>query len=105
MRASTEPAAIVIDIGPRLAPVDARALSDLVRGLRAMGNVHLVVCDVSQIVDPDFVTVDALARLALGVRRCGCHVRLRGASPKLRELLALAGLGEVLPCGPDQSSR
>jgi anti-anti-sigma regulatory factor len=57
-----------------------------------------VVCDVSAVVDPDAGTVDALARLQLTARRLGCEIRLRGASPRLRELLVLVGLGDVLPC-------
>jgi ABC-type transporter Mla MlaB component len=54
-----------------------------------------VACDVRG-VPPDAVTVDALARLQLGARRSGCVVRLRGASPELRELVALMGLSAIL---------
>jgi ABC-type transporter Mla MlaB component len=42
------------------------------------------------------VTVDALARLQLAAGRLGCTVRLRNASPGLRELVALMGLDDVL---------
>jgi len=45
----------------------------------------------------DAVTVDALARLQLGARRHGCQVRLRCASPELRELVAFMGLRDLLP--------
>ena len=38
-------------------------------------------------------TLATLARLALAARRTGHRVRLRGASPALRGLLDLAGLG------------
>jgi ABC-type transporter Mla MlaB component len=48
-------------------------------------------------VEPDAVTVDALARLQLGARRSGCRVRLRNASCDLRELVELTGLSEILP--------
>jgi ABC-type transporter Mla MlaB component len=48
-------------------------------------------------VNPDAVTVDALARLQLVARRHDCQVRLRGASDELRELLAFMGLDAVLP--------
>ncbi len=55
----------------------------------------MVVCDVTGIpVDP--VAVDALARLALGARRRGCRVALRGATAELCELVDLRGLAEVL---------
>lgn len=61
------------------------------RGLRGD-----VVCDVGG-VEPDAVTVDALARLQLGARRAGCRVLLRGASAELVELVAFMGLADVLP--------
>ena len=48
-------------------------------------------------IDPDAVTVDALARLQLAARRHGCTVRLRHASQDLVELLTFMGLRDVLP--------
>lgn len=56
----------------------------------------VVFCDVEG-VKADAMTVDALARLQLAARRRRCRVRLRGASPELRELLAFMGLRDVLP--------
>ena len=53
-------------------------------------------CDVGG-VEPDAVTVDALARLQLAARRLGCEVRLENASEDLRELIAFMGLRDVLP--------
>ena len=55
----------------------------------------VVFCDVAG-VPADALTVDALARLRLAARRRQCQVRLRGASPELRELVAFLGLGDVL---------
>jgi ABC-type transporter Mla MlaB component len=55
----------------------------------------VLVCEVCG-VQADAVTVDALARLALGARRHGCQIRLRGASLELRELVAFMGLDDVL---------
>jgi ABC-type transporter Mla MlaB component len=55
-----------------------------------------VLCDVHG-VEPDAVTVDALGRLQVAAHRRGCHVRLRGASAELRELVAFMGLEDVLP--------
>lgn len=52
-------------------------------------------CDVAG-VDPDAVTVDALARLQLAAKRLGCQVRLCNASAELRELIAFMGLRDVL---------
>ncbi|MGH3262632.1 MAG: hypothetical protein ACRDNS_11595, partial [Trebonia sp.] len=48
-------------------------------------------------VPADLMTVEALARLQLAAHRKHCTVRLRGASPELLELLAVLGLGDVLP--------
>jgi ABC-type transporter Mla MlaB component len=56
----------------------------------------VVPCDVAG-VEPDAVTVDALARLQLAARRRGCQVRLRGASSELLELVDFMGLKNVLP--------
>ena len=54
-----------------------------------------VVCDVCS-VTPDAAAIDALARLQLNARRLGLELRLRHASSALRELIAFAGLDEVL---------
>jgi ABC-type transporter Mla MlaB component len=75
---------------------DLPGLCHRVRGLLP-GTGGVVRCDVSS-VDPDAVTVDALARLQLAARRCGCEVRLCGASDPLLELVDLMGLSHVLPC-------
>ena len=48
---------------------------------------------------PDAVTIDALARLQLTARRLGCRLRLRHASPELRELVAFMGLRRSLRFG------
>jgi len=61
--------------------------------LRTSGDV--VACDVAS-VDPDAVTVDALARLQLAARRLGCEVRLQNASAALLEVVELMGLTHVL---------
>lgn len=79
--------------GP-IARDDLPGLCDRVCGLlRAAGAV--VVCDVHG-VEPDAVTVDALARLQLAAGRRGCEVRLRHASETLLELVELMGLANVL---------
>jgi hypothetical protein len=51
---------------------------------------------------PDAASVDRLARLQLEARRNGDELRVRRASAELLELLAFAGLADVLgvePCG------
>ena len=49
---------------------------------------------------PGLDTVDGLARFQLVAKRLGWVVTLEGACPRLRELLELAGLGDVLPVLP-----
>jgi ABC-type transporter Mla MlaB component len=58
----------------------------------------VVRCDVAG-VEPDAVTVDAVARLQLAARRRGCEVRLCNSSDALLELVELMGLTNVLACG------
>jgi ABC-type transporter Mla MlaB component len=55
----------------------------------------IVACDVTG-VDPDAVTVDALARLQLAARRRGCEIHLCNASDDLLQLVELMGLTNVL---------
>ena len=45
----------------------------------------------------DAVALDALARVALSLRRCGYQLRLRHASAELLELIQWSGLTRVLP--------
>lgn len=52
-------------------------------------------CDVTGIA-MDAVTVEALARLALGARRHRCQVAVHGATAELNALIDLVGLRETL---------
>ena len=63
---------------------------------RLSGAGSVLCCDVAG-VEPDAVTVDALARLQLAAQRRGCRVVLRNASAELIDLVALMGLTAVLP--------
>jgi hypothetical protein len=64
---------------------------------RTLANV--VRCDVTAVA-ADAVTVEALARLELGLRRRGRHAQFRGASSELLELIHFMGLGDVLRFEP-----
>ena len=55
-----------------------------------------LACDVSQITEPDELALQALARLQLTARRLGLSIRLHNAGAALVDLLALAGLSDVL---------
>jgi hypothetical protein len=74
---------------------DLPGLCEGVCGLLAERGADVVRCDVRG-VDPDAVTVDALARLQLADRLNGCRLLLRNASPELRALVGFMGLGDVL---------
>jgi ABC-type transporter Mla MlaB component len=74
---------------------DLPGLCDRVCSLLGDAPADEALCDVRG-VEPDAVTVDALARLQLAARRRGCRVRLRNASPALLDLVAFMGLTEVL---------
>jgi ABC-type transporter Mla MlaB component len=94
--AASGPQPIGFAVGGPITRADVPGLCDRVCGLLERSGAAVAVCDVSG-VDPDAVTVDALARLQLGARRHGCQVRLRHASTELLELLAFMGLRDVLP--------
>jgi hypothetical protein len=65
-------------------------------GAKPPARRSVVPCDVRG-AEPDAATVDALARLQLAARRCGCEIRLVHASSELLRLVAFMGLAEVLP--------
>lgn len=84
--------------GP-IAPSDLPGLCDRLCARLSSTEADLVLCDVRG-VEPDAVTVDALARLQLAARRHRCVVRLRNASPALVDLVAFMGLEDVLAGEP-----
>jgi ABC-type transporter Mla MlaB component len=89
-----EPLAFAIR-GP-IGPADLPGLCDRVCALLQRSEARVAFCDVRG-VEPDAVTVDALARLQLAARRHGCQVRLSYASAELVELVDFMGLTDVLP--------
>jgi ABC-type transporter Mla MlaB component len=89
------PRTIVFAIHGPIARADLPGLCERVCGLLEASHAQVALCDVSGI-EPDCVTVDALARLQVAARRHGCQVRLRHSSSELEELLAFLGLADVL---------
>jgi len=75
---------------------DLPGLCDRVCSLLERSRAGVAYCAVKG-VEPDAVTVDALARLQLAAHRHGCQVRLVDASSELLELVAFMGLRDVLP--------
>lgn len=93
-----EPGTIVLVLGGSIAPADVGRLARRALRLLRSGDAYRVVCDVGAISAPDAVTIDALARLQLVAHRLGKELLLRRAASELCELLALAGLSDVLLC-------
>jgi ABC-type transporter Mla MlaB component len=94
--AAPVPETIAFSVYGPIARSDLPGLCDRVCALLEGGHAGVALCDVRG-VEPDAVTVDALARLQLAARRHGCQVRLRHASRELLELVAFMGLRDVLP--------
>jgi ABC-type transporter Mla MlaB component len=101
---ASAPSTVAFAIRGPIARADLPGLCERVCALLGGSAADVALCDVRGIV-PDAVTVDALARLQLAARRYGCQVRLRGASPELRELVVFMGLSDVLPYQEDPAGR
>jgi ABC-type transporter Mla MlaB component len=95
------PNTIILRIDGRIDRADVAGLCDRVRTLLAAGGADLVVCDVSRLVAPDAVAVDALARMQLTAHRLGHGIRLRHACPYLVGLIFLSGLSDAVRSLPD----
>jgi ABC-type transporter Mla MlaB component len=93
---ASAPETLAFAIRGPIARADLPGLCDRVCALLGASAAQVALCEVRGI-EPDAVTIDALARLQLGAQRHGCRVRLRGASPELLELVAFMGLADVLP--------
>ena len=94
--AARAPDTVGFAIGGRLERGDAPALCGRLEEMLRRDPAEVVVCDVAGL-SPDAVTLDTLARLQLIARRYGCELRLRRAASDLLEVVALAGLRDVLP--------
>jgi ABC-type transporter Mla MlaB component len=90
------PRTIAFAVDGPISRADLPGLCKRVCALLERSGADVALCDVRG-VDPDGVTIDALARLQLAARRHGCQVRLRNASSELLELVAFMGLRDVLP--------
>src|SRR6266496_4395931 len=100
MMAALRPGTIAFTIGGPMARSDLLGLCERVRTLLEGSGADIALCDVDELVRPDAVAIDALARLQLAARRASCRIWLRRAPDELHELVALAGLRGVVPrCG------
>ena len=92
---TAEPRAIAFTIHGPIERADLPGLCDRVCALLQRARPEIAYCEVGGI-DPDAVTVDALARLQLAGKRRACQIRLRGASDERPELVAFMGLADVI---------
>ena len=92
---ASAPQTIAFAIWGPIARDDLPGLTDRVCALLRGSGAAIARCDVTG-VEPDAVTVDALARLQLAAGRLGCTVRLINSSAGLRELVAVMGLSDVI---------
>jgi ABC-type transporter Mla MlaB component len=92
---ASAPETLAFAIRGPIGRADLPGLCDRVCALLGQHRPAIVRCDVRG-VEPDAVTVDALARLQRAARGYNCHVRLRGASRELHELIGFMGLENVL---------
>jgi ABC-type transporter Mla MlaB component len=91
----SSPRQLTLAIRGPLERADLPGLFDRTCALLEGTGPEVLCCDVVAM-PADLVAVEALARLALAARRHGARVLLRGASPELCALVALAGLSDVL---------
>lgn len=75
---------------------DVESMRDDVRELAGCEGDPM--CDVGGVAEPDADTIEVLARLQLLALRVGVRFRFSSACEELRDLLALTGLADVLPC-------
>ena len=93
--AEAEPRMLDFSIHGPIARSDLPGLCERVCGLLSTSGAAIARCDVRG-VEPDAVTVDALARLQLAARRHRCTVHLVNASRELIDLVAFMGRADVL---------
>ena len=87
---------VVLVVPGRLQRADLPPLIEHVRLLLERTATEVLVCDVAAAREPDVVYVEALARVQLVACRLGCRVRLRNAGDRLRDILNVTGLADVI---------
>jgi ABC-type transporter Mla MlaB component len=97
LRLTAEPSTIVLVISGRITRADVPRLCERVHHFLEESDARVVICDVSAVVEPDAVAVDALARLQLAARRLGYQIKLRHTCEALQDLLTFTGLRDVVP--------
>jgi ABC-type transporter Mla MlaB component len=96
LRLPGEPNTIVLAISGRVTRAGIPALCERVHYFLETGDARLVICDVSAVIEPDAVALDALARLQLTAKRLGYQIKLRYACDELQDLIDWTGLHDVV---------
>ncbi len=96
MRWSVRAGVLTLVIDGPLNPDDAPSVCAELRAVMSDSDVCVVSCWGKGLADPDLATVDLLARLRLAAGRVGQAMRVEDPSRRLRELVVLAGLEELL---------
>jgi hypothetical protein len=87
---------ITVRLDGPLARADLPGLCEHLQRALEASEVAVVLCELGPTLDPDLVTIDALARLQLTATRFGRRIRFRPASAELRTVVDLTGLRELL---------
>jgi anti-anti-sigma factor len=96
LRPPDEPDTTILVFNGRIEHAEIPLICKWAGPLLADRHAGLLVCDVSDVVHPDAVTLDALARLQLTAKRMGHKVVIRHASHQLKDLLDITGLKDVV---------
>jgi ABC-type transporter Mla MlaB component len=96
-RPASEPNTLVLIFSGLIDRAEIPAICNQAGSWLSECDTKRVVCDVRAVVDPDAVTIDALARLRLTAKRMGLKVTIRHASHQLRDLLRFTGLEGAVP--------
>jgi hypothetical protein len=95
-----EPNATILVIGGSISSIEVADVCTRIRLLLENDDNRPLVCDVGRIAGPGAAAVDLLARLKLMTKRLGRPLVLQRTPRRLQELLAIAGLDEILNgCG------
>jgi anti-anti-sigma regulatory factor len=89
--------ALVLHVRGRIEPDDVGTLLARVEHVLDAGGSDALTCDVGDLVDPDVLAMDTLARMVLAARRRGRRIMLRRPRRELAELLVMCGLWDLFP--------
>lgn len=92
--------ALVLVIDESVEAVDVPTLCAFLHRRLLETDADQVICDVRELTRPNTTTLDVLARLQLTARRLGRQLWLRHPDPRLRALLTVVGLSDVIPSKP-----